>query len=218
MSHSASRNLHEMTNESMKQLDRVRSIMFFTIVVTLLLGVIVAIHLTRSITRPVSALVHTTRLISSGKFGSTTPYSDRTEFGELAGHFNTMSIAIRDGYEKIQKEVAERIQAEEALRESEARFRTFFEVSPIGILIYPMHAHPLLSSLKQTTFNTAFHNFFGYTREELEDMKISDISHPDDMQKNGEAASGFPAATRQTLSWQTSEGTDSAASSQNRMK
>jgi PAS domain-containing protein len=83
--------------------------------------------LTNIITRPVKELVDATRMISSGKLGATISYKDSTEFGELAGHFNSMSTAIKDGYEEIQREITERKQTEEALVKSERFLSTIFD-------------------------------------------------------------------------------------------
>ena len=46
----------------------------------------------------------------------------RTEFGELAKHFNHMSVTLKKNYEKLAQEIQERRQAEAALRESEERY------------------------------------------------------------------------------------------------
>jgi len=126
MSHSASQNLAELSNETMNRMNYVMTILLITIAVTFFLGILVAVNLTRSVTRPVNELVNATRMIASGEFGSKISYKDRTEFGELAEHFNTMSTAIKAGYEKIQKEMSDRQYAEEALRLSEERLQTIF--------------------------------------------------------------------------------------------
>ncbi len=126
MSHSASKNLEELTNDAMKRMNYVRTILLITIIITFFLGIMVAVNLTKSVTNPVNELVNATRLIASGEFGSTISYKDATEFGELAKHFNTMSTAIKGGYEKIQKEIIERRKTEEALRESEEKLQSVF--------------------------------------------------------------------------------------------
>lgn len=126
MSHSASKNLEELTNDAMKRMNYVRTILLITIIITFFLGIMVAVNLTKSVTNPVNELVNATRLIASGEFGSTISYKDATEFGELAKHFNTMSTAIKVGYEKIQKEIIERRKTEEALRESEEKLQSVF--------------------------------------------------------------------------------------------
>jgi diguanylate cyclase (GGDEF)-like protein/PAS domain S-box-containing protein len=127
MSHSASSNLNEETSEAMTEINHVKVILFVTLIVTLLLSIMVAVGLTKSVTRPINALVNATRMISSGKFGSVISYKDKTEFGELAEHFNTMSTAIKSGYEKIREEIRERWQAEEALINSEKFLNTIFD-------------------------------------------------------------------------------------------
>jgi diguanylate cyclase (GGDEF)-like protein/PAS domain S-box-containing protein len=127
MSHNASNNLEGLTNSTMIKVAKVRTILFITLIATFLLGVLVAANLMRFITRPVKELVNATRMISSGKLGSTISYKDSTEFGELAGHFNSMSTAIKDGYEKIQREITERKQTEEALVKSERFLSTIFD-------------------------------------------------------------------------------------------
>lgn len=184
MSHSATTSLDEKTGAAMANISNVKIILFITVLVTLLLSILVAIRLIRSVTKPVNALVNATRMITSGEYGAAISYKDKTEFGELANHFNAMSTGIKDAYDSIQKEITERKQTEEALRQSEEKFRTFFEMSPTGIIIYPIESAPLDRDLSFATFNPAFHNIFGYTREEISGLSISDLSHPEDMGKN----------------------------------
>ena len=126
MSHSASKNLAELSKDTMIKMNYVMTILLITIAVTFILGILVSVNLTRSVTRPVNELVNATRMITSGAYGSKISYKDRTEFGELAEHFNTMSTAIKEGYEKIQMEMSDRQDAEEALRLSEERLQTVF--------------------------------------------------------------------------------------------
>ncbi len=184
MSHSATTSLAEKTDVAMANINYVKIILFATIFVTLLLSILVAIRLINSVTRPINALVNATRMITSGEYGASISYQDKTEFGELANHFNAMSAGIKDAYENIQREIAERWQTEEALRQSEEKFRTFFEMSPTGIIIYPIASSPLNKTLTFGTFNTAFHNFFGYTREEISRLSIAELSYSEDMEKN----------------------------------
>jgi diguanylate cyclase (GGDEF)-like protein/PAS domain S-box-containing protein len=127
MSHKASLFLDAERDSTMLEINNVRTILVITMSVTSFLGIIVAVILTRSVTRPIRELLNATRMISSGKLGSTISYRDSTEFGELAKHFNTMSTAIKDGYEKIRKEVSERRAAEEALGKSEKFLSTIFD-------------------------------------------------------------------------------------------
>lgn len=75
--------------------------------------------------------------------------------------------------------ITERKQIEEALRESEDRFRTIFEQTALGISI----ADPDRRLLET---NAAYQNMLGYSREELFGKPIAEISHPDDVPEDWE--------------------------------
>ena len=67
--------------------------------------------------------------------------------------------------------------AEEALRESEERFRGTFENAAVGIA----HTHPTGRFLR---VNETFCTIVGYPREELLQKGFQDITHPDDLAGN----------------------------------
>jgi PAS domain S-box-containing protein len=69
-------------------------------------------------------------------------------------------------------EIAERMKAEEALRESEEHFRTIFYTSPIGMVLVNKHFNFL-------QVNQSFCDFTGYSAEELSNLTFKDITHPD---------------------------------------
>ncbi|HEY9608012.1 PAS domain S-box protein [Allocoleopsis sp.] len=64
-------------------------------------------------------------------------------------------------------------QTEEALRESEQRFRTVFEFAPIGIALIDTQGQLFAS-------NRAFQELIGYTKEELQNQPFTQFTHPDD--------------------------------------
>ncbi len=72
--------------------------------------------------------------------------------------------------------ITARKKVENELRNSEERFRQLFEKAPIGIAIAKQDQ--LLF-----TANAAFCKMFGYTAEELTHLTISDLTHPDSLDK-----------------------------------
>ena len=83
----------------------------------------------------------------------------------------------------ISRDVTERKRTEEELRESEERFRAFFETAAVGAA----HADPATGRFLQV--NEKLCRFLGYDEEELLCMTFSDIAHPDDRAQDLEGLS-----------------------------
>ena len=71
----------------------------------------------------------------------------------------------------------QRRRAEEALRLSEARFRAAFEMAAVGM------AHVALDG-RLREVNQRFCEILGRTRDELQRLRFSDVTHPDDVADN----------------------------------
>ncbi|MBN4003774.1 PAS domain S-box protein [Nostoc sp. LPT] len=76
--------------------------------------------------------------------------------------------------ESLQTEITERQRIEEALRESEQRFRAAFHQAAVGIAHVAIDGSWLLVNQKLC-------DILGYTLEELQLLTFQDITHPDDL-------------------------------------
>lgn len=122
MAYEASTKIAKMTSTGLAQMDRAKGLLFTSLTLACLFGMLVARNLTRAITRPINAMVIATRKIAAGDLGYTLPETFPAEFGELSSHLNSMSLSLRVGYTKLEEEIAERKLTEEALRQSEERY------------------------------------------------------------------------------------------------
>jgi len=91
-------------------------------------------------------------------------------------------------------DVTEHRRAEEALQESEERYRSLFETSPLPMWVYD----PDPASLRIVAVNDAALEQYGYSREELLSMSIRDVWPPEDAERLGTALASRPAGDAYT--------------------
>lgn len=85
-------------------------------------------------------------------------------------------ILLRRRVGKLKDSSTERKQVEEALRESEERFRTIFEKAAMGIGLTDLEGRIL-------SVNPTFLRMLGYAVEELTGKSFLEFTHPDDIEK-----------------------------------
>ncbi len=111
------------------------------------------------------------------------PFTPPTSFGFSCVALST--VPLWDENREIQGgigvavDISERKQAEDALRESEERFRRVFEEGPLGVAILGKDCHFV-------KVNSALCHMVGYTEAELREMSFVSITHADDVALNVE--------------------------------
>ena len=93
------------------------------IIVTLIIAGGLSFLSVRRIVRPIQALASTAEIISAGDLSQQVPIASQDELGVLARAFNSMTMQLRKIIIDLEGQIVERQQAEEALRESEQKFR-----------------------------------------------------------------------------------------------
>jgi PAS domain S-box-containing protein len=77
----------------------------------------------------------------------------------------------------IIQDITERKQTEEALRLSEARYRTAFESAATGMMLVSLDGYSL-------SVNRPLMDMLGYSEEEFHTLKFEDFTYPDDLDSN----------------------------------
>jgi PAS domain S-box-containing protein len=108
--------------------------------------------------------------------------------------FGCFDLEGKRCYLGIVRDITERNRAEEALRESEARYHTLFEYAPDGIVI----ADPESTYLDA---NASACRMLGYTREELIGLHASDIVVQEEVQHIGPALTAIKSGPDYHREW-----------------
>ncbi len=137
-------------------------------IISLLIFIPITFFLSATITGPLQNLME--RLnedIDTGRGFSNRrviPHS-LDEVGQISFYYNSFMEKLEAYSRDLKAQIAERKQAQEALQESEERYRSVMEAAPDPIIVYDMEGHVLY-------FNPAFTRVFGYTLEESLEKKM----------------------------------------------
>jgi PAS domain S-box-containing protein len=158
-----------------------------------LLGFMGVVVIASFVTQPLQHMVGIVGEIAAGDLSRRVGESSGEEVGKLASAFDSMLDQLEHAYgelhamnrdledrvtrrtAELQRAYDERIVAEQALSESEQRFRTMFESSAVGIVLID-HDHALRE------VNAAFAEMFRAPREALIGLRAADLIRVDDDQ------------------------------------
>lgn len=112
-------------------------------------------------------------------------------------------MALKDNMQRLEIEIAERIKAEQTLKESEEKYKDIVEKAGIAITIDDADGNIIYS-------NNQFSLIFGYNTQEIQTIKIFDLVHPEDTEKvkkyHNDRIKGLYAPARYELKGITKEG------------
>ena len=126
------------------------------VVCTILLAVFFGLIRSRSFSRPLSEFAARAKVIADGDYDFSLPKPSYQEEKELSESFLRMSGAIKE--------------RQEALQESEGRFREIFDAVNEAILIYDSVTGDVIG------INRAMLDMYGYTKEEATHLSAGDLS------------------------------------------
>lgn len=149
---------------------------FFAAALLLALGL--GYRLARSISGTLAIFKTAALAIADGRLETRAEFARADEFGLLAHSFNTMAAHLQQSHQELshshyllEQESSSLKLSEEALKRSEANFRTLFENAKDGICRLSVQGEIL-------ALNESFARMHGYGREEMVGMKIKDLDVP----------------------------------------
>lgn len=152
--------------------EKVRNIGFLGILILLLCASLVFIFkfiITDRLSIITHHFLHTEKQGDDAMIGAI-EMKGRDEIAILTGSFNKLAERLNDSYAKLKIEVEERKQAQAALRESEEKYRTLFDMESDALALMDIETGDILD------VNKAFINLYGFRKEEILCMKNTDFS------------------------------------------
>ncbi len=158
-------NLSEEVHKDLIRTQRLISLM--DILALLALGLIIlsaGVFLQRSVLQPVLKLHAGAEIIGAGNLDYKVGLAGPDEIGELSRAFDRMTASLQKvtvSRDELVREMAERQRAEAALRESEERFRSFYESNLLGVIYWNVNG-------EITDANDKFLEMVGYQTRRLD--------------------------------------------------
>jgi PAS domain S-box-containing protein len=137
-------------------LDDISRVIIITGMACLVILLPVTFWISGSITQPLKALIDQMDLAARGDLSGRLRIESTDEVGRLASYFNTFMDRLQTYSRSLEGEIAERKEAEAALRLSEEKHRSVMEATPDPIIVYDTEG-------RVAYLNPAFTRVYGWT-------------------------------------------------------
>jgi nitrate/nitrite-specific signal transduction histidine kinase len=134
-----------------KQYNSLQNLWLLVLLITLIFSIAVAYWLAKTVTRPISFLTDSARILAKGDFEHRVEVNAGGEIDELANQFNLMAAELKSSYSDLEKKVEERTRAERRKTEH------LQSVNEIGQKISSILNTDELFPFVVNSLNTAFH-------------------------------------------------------------
>lgn len=153
-------------------LQNVGNVIVLSVIALVLMVFPVSFFIGTSITDPLHQLVNRLGKGAEGDLAMRSNRESRDEVDDLAMYFDAYMKRLDVYHRSLEAEIAERKEAEEALRISEELYRSVMEAAPDPIVVYDMEG-------RVTYINRAFTDVFGWTSEACLGRKMDHFVPPE---------------------------------------
>ena len=115
--------------EIYEPLNTVLRILFAVFFIIFILAALLTILISASITRPLEFLMERLETGAKGNYSIRMNYNESNEFGKLSKYFNEFMNRLESYHEQINAEMEKHLATQDALKESELKFRALFNQS-----------------------------------------------------------------------------------------
>ncbi|MBN1991258.1 MAG: PAS domain S-box protein [Anaerolineae bacterium] len=168
--------------EVLKPIFGLRNNILIASAVLIIISIVIALSVSRSIARPIVKFRHAAEDIARGQLGIQIDpqlLAVNNEIGDLARSFTTMAQSLAQRQQEVTERTRQLEVSQEALRESEEKIRKIFLSSPDAIIVSDLTGHI-------TACNQAALNEFGFTTEkDLIGQNGLDLVAPQDRRQAG---------------------------------
>jgi signal transduction histidine kinase len=140
-----------------KQYGSFENLLILALLITLFISILIAFWLAKTVTKPISALAESARILAKGNFDHRVDVKAGGEINQLATQFNLMAAELKESYTDLEKKVADRTRSE---RRKTEHLQTVNEIGQkISSILNVEELFPFVVNSLNTAFRYNVHIF-----------------------------------------------------------